>query len=462
MSFESEIAALFEEIREEASHRYALENSGTIQMSLDLTHVEAANQSGNPEMDRETNAFFQREFETFLSHVDALLARFEEYYPLEKTSFELIGNRYGGRDFPTDVGDLEPGVANTVCERLHLADAQWVTPLAEPIEEGSSPAYPYGYWSGDAATAFNNGFLAPFRAASERQIVYTKLLTFGIEAFREAVERTEGDLLSIATECRNAMRAWRGSGGGLGTVLLTVVGISASAAGMISGLPAAAIYALGTTSIGTTILPLVFGGGGSSEPPEPDRWDIGGDTAIAILDSAHAAVDRMLEDLGQQDTDVARVLDAMAGVTSIDLARPDIADGPAGFGTVGASDQGVVLAEVSEIYKAGYVNLPAAAAEYEAAYEELYQHEVPESISVVMPLAREAFMDARVNLAGAMNVISRALRDAGASLVEIADTYTWTDDDTGRRFQVYRETVDLPAPPYDPHRRPLEEIEAGF
>ena len=342
MSFRGDLEAILDEIRVEAIHRYGMENAGVIEVSLDQTQVFPANPSGTP--DRETEEYFQREFETFLSHVDALRDRFAEFYELETATVARIRNRFGGMDFPDDVGDLAPGAVNTVCERLHYADARWVTPLAEPVEEEGSPTYRYGYWCGAAATAFNNEFLAPFRTASERQIVYMKLLTFAIETFRLGIKAMRDDLTEIATACRDEMKSWRV--GGNNAFFFTVVGIVATAAGMFPGLGTAATVALGATSLGGTFASMAAG----SPEEREDGWNVEGDTALDIISSTYDAITRMLDKIGVEDSDLAGLLNAMADVSPGELTRPAVADSPADLGRVDSTDSTVVVAEVSEIY----------------------------------------------------------------------------------------------------------------
>jgi hypothetical protein len=90
--------------------------------------------------------------------------RFEAYYDLEPAELSVIVSGLGGMDDAEPALDNEASerdraintaAATTVFDRIHDAEANWVTPARDLIHAGN--------WSGDAATEFHNSIIEPFR-----------------------------------------------------------------------------------------------------------------------------------------------------------------------------------------------------------------------------------------------------------------------------------------------------------
>ena len=450
MSFQDELGAVVAEIRTEALRRYEWENETLFNVNDDATAVDPIGP-----VDQQTERAFQGWLDTFVSYIDALEARFATYYELDPLDLTLIAGRLGNSEMSdvseVSTSDLTGAAVSTVAGRLHHADAQWVTPLAEPIEDQDSPNYGYSYWSGSAATEFNNQFLTPFRGACERQMAYASVLGFVARVMHDAVAATKADLLAIARACRDELHSYRERRDFNTAGFLTVAGIAASAVALAPSLPVLATTALGATSIGTSVLSMMT----STKPERPVEWEVTGLDAAEILASCADQITKMENELAGQDRPVAALLNALADANPGELERPAVADNPAGFGHVNSTDQQVVVAEVQEIYRAGFVALPAAADDYDQAHRYLYMNAAPRSVELVFPSSYRPFASARANLGAALIKARNSLLDAGTALVQIAGDYGWTDAASEDRFTQYRDGLEPAPPTTDQSSRPV-------
>jgi hypothetical protein len=450
VAFREELESVVAEIREEAVRRYEWDWEAVFSLDESGTRMVPPGP-----MDAESREVLQGRVDQFHSYLDSLEATFASFYDLNPVPVRLLVSRLGGGGQVNDPGDLSGDRLTAVSGRLHHADAEWVTPLAEPIESADTANHRFGYWSGPAATEFNNGFLAPFRAASERQIAYARLLAFSAQILHDGVAAAQDDLLAIARACRDQLRSYREGREFDAAGFFMVTGIAASAVALYPGLP---VWAATTLGIGELGISLVSAAAGEDDPQARPEWAVTGSDAMAILASCNDQIVEMQEQLAAKDDEVAALLRAMTDTDPGDLSRPAVADAGAGFGTVDSIDQNVVVTEVQEIYRAGFVALPAAAEDYDRAHHYLSMHDEQPSVSRLFPRSAGHLVAARANLSSAVSRIRDSLEDAGQTLVRIAAGYEWSDATAADRFNQYRAGLEPAPPARDSSQRPVREV----
>jgi hypothetical protein len=393
-------------------------------------------------------------FDNFIVSVDALAARFERYYDLDQ-SLELtllvtrldsersLGLNWGDQNLDFDRvvrGELLNESPRTVYDRLQFAYVDWVQPVDGMIRAE--------LWDGDGAATFQTDFIQPFAHAKARQMGCTKVLALAAQILHDGVLALQRDVTAIIDECITALVGDRPAGNADFSIASIVIG----ALGML--LPTGFSQAAGAASIGLGVASLFAD---EADVQEDGRWQIerptlsaeavyeSGMTAeAAVIRSAADALTRMEDCLGAQDLNVGLalqdVVNSPEGFSSSDirLDRPDIVEDDDAFGSrpyepgSGRLETDLVVATITDVYRAGHTNLPGAAEQYDQAWAAIDESKIPTWLRSYFPTSRANFEYGRMILGGVFRNTRESLAGAGAALVQAAKDYDFTDTESAQ------------------------------
>ena len=385
-----------------------------------------------------------------LSDLATLRTRVEEFYQLEPIAFTIMVGMLGGTSAgpgSTVVAGLN-GPPTSVYARLRHADSQWMQHVDNLINEKQ--------WTGAAATAFQENFLAKFRAASEQQQAYAQVLAVTPQAWHEGVVTAFRYLLTIADTCVNRLNGDAGAGGQAFEV--EVLSWTSMITGALSLFPPVAPVA-GPISLASGV--GGYARGKQSEPPNEAPIPVG--PVWTVIEATLREVASVTEGLLELDTALAGILNANLGSpvvfasSGLRLERPDLAEGPATMGTLTIDRPEVinnndVAVSVADVYRAGYVNLPGAAGQYTAAGEKLALCEPSGAARQYFPRSVPAFVAARDELGGILRTTAESLSACGSALVATAEGYQLTDEESATYTNLVGALVQ---PQADPEPTPL-------
>ncbi|HEY8473217.1 MAG TPA: hypothetical protein VIL37_11375 [Natronosporangium sp.] len=359
--------------------------------------------------------------QAFTADLLELLEKFRSYLYLDPTVDLTQRVSWLGieRGEPPSVG--QPG-ARTVLQLLRYADVTWMHPVLDLVEDGD--------WRGDAASAFTENYLLPFRLAVERHRACTTLITVAVQAFHDMAIKAQRDILTIADHCILRL--------GDMTVpeeLSVFDNIVLDALGLVTGIGTV----LDLVQLGRDIHSAFAGGNG--EQRAPVRILVARGSAPEIIQSTWDALVALDQRMADQDSVMVGGLaadmestDALAH-PGLRLPRPAVADSPDGFSELAIDDApGVPLTEspvvtaIVELYQAGFVNLPSAAFCYQEATAKLEQVRLPSWVHQMLPLTAPVFEEARLTLKQVFQDTARDLADIGENMVTAATSYQLADE----------------------------------
>ena len=380
------------------------------------------------------------------SDLDMLRLHVERFYNLDPLDFTILVGKIGGTVRRTPA----VGGATSVHDRIKDAYDEWFLPVDGMFNEKQ--------WTGDAATAFHNGFVKHFHAASEQQQLYAWILAMTAQLYHDSVTVAHRRLLDIADVSLGQL-----AGGTAATrqtydvETLSWVSMVTAALSVVPPVALAAGTFLGWTS-------LLTGVGGylrsKQEVPE-DPVAIASGGAPQIIQSALnkvLAVEETLTGIGDEvATALGRDLDSPTGFDNpeLRLERPGLADGPGDMKGMtidndSAMNNDVVVA-VADVYKAGYVNLPGAAGQYAEAKAKLASCDLSGAAYTYFGRSVQVFVEARDMLVNILGNVSESLTDCGETLVAVATDYQLTDQESAAYLQridgLAQPTFDTPGTP---------------
>jgi hypothetical protein len=412
--------------------------------------------------------------------VDELAARFEGYSDLtDFLDLTLVVGRLGGK--------LETlsAAPTTVYDRIRFANAHWVTPVRDLIDEKdwhgeeyerdwSSHAY-HGndaaardltgglsgnVWRGTAADVFHDWFIVPFHKAALQQMACAKILSLAAEVYRDGVSRMQNDILAIADACIGTLKGvvhaegdnsfinirfdFNDSSGTSGSLSIVSIGT-----GIVALFVPEVAVVLGVVSIGAGIVSHLAAT--AEEARSAVEWHVEGTATAAILNSTWDALNRFEQSVYDRDTELADGLrsdldnnEAFAS-PALEVEQPDITSDS--FGQLRSMESSLTIESIVDLYRAGFVNLPAAAEEYDYAATNLGDSQVPLWLRRYFPVSTWSFEEARGRLSGIVRRTRDKLAGAGEALVETASEYELTDDQSAEVLREFEEIA--PAPPAD-------------
>jgi hypothetical protein len=369
---------------------------------------------------------YAKDRQDFSGMVADLCTRFREFYALDSHDFTANVSRLSTpieqKPRPL-VSYPSPG---TAFASLVHADAAFMRPVVEMIHTEQ--------WNSPAATAFRDNFLVPFETAADWQGAYIKELAVAAETYRNTVDKTKKAIRFVADGCLAAFRGrpiHEPAEGGDWRSQLGAFSLLAAAVALF--LPAsAASLAVGSISLasGLASLPLAddkpYLRVEYSEYPQAIIRDA--ENAIKQLNEMVLDVDEALgrgltEDLDSPDAFASRQLRLERADVDADTYKTlDIRDGD------GKPPNQVVVSLVA-LGRAGYVNLPGAAYEYDLARAQVDACEVPAGLSRFFPRSAAPFNDACRRLSAILLQTSDDLTDAGAAMLASARGYQATDEE---------------------------------
>jgi len=416
MGLQDEIEPILSKIRAQASVRF--------RAAID-----------DPDENRHRDQWAKSE-QDFLGTVDDLSARIREFYVLDQHDFETnVHQLTRPSDAKPKLGERGPLVNYpspfTAFGNIFSADVNYVRPVLELIHTEQ--------WSSPAATAFHDGFLAPFHQAADWQGAYVKELGLAAEMLRSTTEAAKKGITFVARGTLAALNYhqlyetvdtdWRGELGAL-SIFLAAVGLFLPAGG--------AALVVGSMSLASGIASL--------EPADkkPYLQVDDGPYPEGIIRNAEYAVKDLREMVFDLDDIISAGLDRDLN-SSDRFASPNLKVGsatvtPDAYGHLDIKDADgkppdQVVVSIVQLARAGYYNLPGAAYEYNAALSCLDACTVPGSMTTMFPRSIGKFNAATAQLAGIVQDTRDRLNNAGDAMVAAARAYRGTDEENAAIIQ---------------------------
>jgi hypothetical protein len=424
VSFYDDFDAKIRELKRVAIERYDEELVRSTMMADVEMHLDEEgnlHQSGRPLSDAartDAEAEFSM-YRIFFSDLSQLMLRLEGYRDFDPQPYATAASILGGK----------PGSGSwTVYGGIQFLTDHWIQPVLTMVRGEQ--------WTGDAALAFQNGFLLNYYKNAGRQMLCVRTLMLTAEIFEEATKRAQNEIMTIVDSAIAAFKNEHTAAENLRD-FLTAAGIVIMVLGLYGGHPI--VMEAGEIATGVIADSL---DDGTSEPPPPELTVEGGH-AQAVMDSVVQRTQEFRDRLEDFRVDMlarlgrARNSPALFASPEIEAGRPAISDDPTCFETleIGAAidvpiDRHPVVESMTQLFRAGQFNLPEAADVYSRVRERLLNDiRLPNGagISVSQGIAR---FDEFVEQLG--EVFSRTedmLLDAGANLVQIAKNYTIADEE---------------------------------
>lgn len=403
--------------------------------------------------------------------LDELVRRFHRFYPLDPVPFVEMSMRLGGglmmdSQLPGASGpvpDVDPrvratagipseeGTANRLLDSAHT---DWVQHVDALIRVGD--------WQGVGAGAFALAFLGPFRTAVDWQREYVQVIRLAARSYYAAINGIWDDLDGIADACIAALRPDRPTA----SELLNALSFLATAVGTVTSTGPFAI-GLGVTSMASSV------GATLLSPSDPIPYAIGPYNSMygpmQIMEQACEAITKLEELVDEFDTRMSSWLSAdlenseALASPNLELARVrDIAD-EAGLPDLSAAFDTltpdlaplytVVVRDVMDLYRAGYVMLPGAAIRYDQAIEVVASCRIDHDAGTFFPRSKPDFNEVRNNLVRILRNTRSDLEYAGEDLTQAALAYEMTDEDNAERLREERQNQVDQIPPPAGHAR---------
>lgn len=388
----------------------------------------------------------------FADDLRNLLDRFSSYAmldSLERSLFE-VGHSLGVRAHTVGRVDQSIGSGVNVRDRIYRA-CQEILPAHGYDEEKGF----YG-WKSPAADTFNDAFLGHVDEALLHQSACVEVLAFANQTFLTGVSSLKADMMSIADTCVTAFDQFDvyeppevhvTLSGVLNTTSLVLTAI-----GVLVAVPEASVvsFLLGSGSLLTGIGAVAADQQASSV--KYHEWHIGGATIFDLILSMNEAVATVERQLAEEDNKLAEALSnerkSHQTFASLDLSlqRQEFVGDPTQFGTVSVKSD--VVVEVERLYRVGYHHFPFAAAEYQQAAADLVVDPEIGNLQQLFFFGWAGYVGNREKLRVALQDAANSLRDVGATLVEIAGNYRWSDAMQAQAFQRLRDLVPAPREAY--------------
>jgi hypothetical protein len=395
--------------------------------------------------------------DAFIDSVESLANRLGLYRDLDPTPFRELGDQLGG-----DHGqELQKGTGTAVQRLLYAYlgdDPPAGSESDDDTDYGSGlqsvdAMVASGLWQGPAARTFIEGFLRPMAKAIPLHMLCVLELRRSVEAYRLATERAQQDLnrivdMGIDVLNRRAVPPHSAAG----------VGVLRDAVGLVVD-----VLTLDWFDLGDAGIDLVSGlvEAARHDDRRPVGITVSGGNAPQIVDSIWGAVteleqlwtdnDAMVRDGLWRDLsdgnpyrsgswNTANIERSVFFDPGVELDRPEVADQADGFGTSDAGPASVV-AVVTLLYQAGWLNLPSAANQYNEAVRVINQLYLPTSYAYIAltSLSRGNFYELRDRLSEILTSVCDILIDAGANLVQIATDYDTTESQNVGQFDQLRD-----------------------
>jgi hypothetical protein len=445
------------------------DSNGAVVLDLERLDGWSTTPTGGWPRSRLTDGDHLTEYYRFMELVDALAARFEPYYDLG-SSLELTSIITKLDDeWSTDVDWDDPALdlseaierdsiteaPRNAHDRLHFAYFHWV----RPVEGMIVPEM----WDGDAARTFLEEFIEPFQRAKSMQAECVKVLATAAEALRRGVVELQRDLVAIAEACTATLNeeaaSDSGQSFGIASILTGAIGLFFPPASYLSlGLGIADLFAEGSADVAA------------------DTWVIEGngvdEGTHQIILSTFDVIAKMESTLYAQDLKIGRALGR--AVESPDgfrnpglrVSRPDIAKDPGAFGErygeptddPSSLEFRLVTTRIPQLYEAGYQKLPGAAEVYGEAVTEMRAAVVPDWLPKFFIASTTHFEEARTIVTSRLEHTRDDLIDSGESLVQAAQDYELTDDESAVILRQFEEI--LPHEEYLESEEYAQELEA--
>jgi hypothetical protein len=435
MSLEDELEPKVNEISRLALERYAellrgtgfkLDGNGSIVVNPD----EPSFRDDPPKIHKQREDVWRENWRVFNDLLNEVLYRFRAFYRLDPLDFTTMLSRLGGTRRGVAPADGRP---TSVHDRLTHADDQWVSRVEGMIKEG--------HWDGPAADTFDDDFLQHFHRAVEQQKAYVRELGLVAQSYHDAAAAAGKDLGRIADACIARLKGRHDD-----SEWITDLSVVSIIAGALSLFPPIATVA-GVVSLGAGITGFVASEGASGDQT-PERLRIDGHEPRAIIQSTWVAILGIEGLLGDLDDALGRGLNQdLQGSSSfaspgLRLPRPDVADHPDQFGRMNVGNppgvplaKSPVVASIVDLYRAGYVNLPGAAYEYDQAAAKLGSCTIAQPLARFFPRSIPLFHEARDVLEGILRNTSDSLAGAGHALVQVATSYHLTDEENAEAMR---------------------------
>lgn len=381
--------------------------------------------------------------------------RFRSFYPLDQPELTAVRNRLG---YHPDGGDDTLG-------QVYSADHSWIRPVGallgvwrDPQGTGneSTGRVPERRndteslsWDGASADAFYYTLLHPFEIAAARQSAYVLELAAAVEMFKTVSTFATEGIKVIADKCINALGGDADvDSGDLGNLSmgLGVAGTLATAVGL--AFPPTAVVA-GWVGLVAGVGSIWSGLAASAQNEDTSGIDVEVSVGPRMVD----ALESCLDAIGSLETEIHKKEELIWRGLNDDLSNPasfasrqlwlhrteEFED--QNFRVSKAADS--VVAPVVRLYEAGYKYLPGAAFQYDDALLHLNLATLPAGLQAFFPTSIAKYEEARGLLAHIFTVTRDNLREAGATLVEVARDHELCDEDNARAVRDMGE-IDAP------------------
>jgi hypothetical protein len=424
VSFYDDLDARIRELKRAAIERYDEElRRATMMADVEMHLDDEGNlhQSGRPysEAARTSQSDEIRAHGIFTSDLTSLVQRLEGYRDFNPQPYATAAALLGGK----------PGSGSwTVYGGIQFLTDHWIQPVLTMVRGEQ--------WTGEAALAFQNGFLLNYYKTAGRQMLCVRTLMLTAEIYEEATRRAQNEIMTIVDSAIAAFSNERSAAENLQD-FLTAAGIVIMVLGLYGGHPI--VMEAGEIATGVIADSLDDG----AREPAPPELTVEGGHAQAVMDSAVQRTQefyRRLEDFRYDMLDRlgrARNSATLFASPEIEAGRPEISNDPTCFETleIGAAidvpiERHPVVESMTQLFRAGQFNLPEAADVYHRVRDKLLNDvTLPSGGTISVSQLSEARFSEFVDQLG--EVFSRTedmLLDAGANLVQIAQNYAIADE----------------------------------
>jgi hypothetical protein len=374
------------------------------------------------------------------SDLTGLLDRFRGYYSLDGHDLDLIAEQFAD---PSD--DLQTPTGSSVYCSIGRA-AEDVNDVGKLIhfEQWAGPP-DSEQWAGDAATAFHNNFLEPFKKTALVHAVTARDLAVGAKALAAAVEHAKACVVWV---CKDAISRL-GGGDAPGrlpgadgpdfreTAAFTAICADAVATFIALAAPEIELLSVALAATGVTGGLLAEWKKEGSEHERP--IGVGGsESASEILYLTWTALDNLDYNLSEFDEKAAKGLEAdlapsgPLGSPYAQIENPHLDPSAFKRSTIGKPDFAVpdaknsLITSIVRLYYAGYRTLPDAAKQYEYGRKTCADAHI-DGAQKQFPQASAKFNELAERLGHLMEAVHDDLADSGAAIVTAANLYDATD-----------------------------------
>jgi hypothetical protein len=380
--------------------------------------------------------------------LNSLIARFRGYYSLDGHDLDPIADQFAGQSDNLDT----PTGSSVYCS---------VGRAAQDVDDVGRLIH-FEQWQGQAATAFHNNFVDPFKKTALVHATTARDLAIGAKAIAGGVEHAKACVVYVCKDAISRLGGGDAPGRAPGTegpgyretAAFTAIFADTIALFVALAAPEVELLDVGLAAVGVTGGMVAEWGKEEGENEAPISVGFN-ESAMGTLYMTWTALDNLDHNISEFDEKAAKGLEAdldpsgPLGSPFAQIENPNLSSstysqltfrGPEHAAT-DADD--AVITSVVRLYYAGYRTLPAAAEQYDYGVTVCAGAHV-DAVQKQFPRASAKFNELAERLGHLMEAVRDDLTASGASIVAAANDYHATD--AHEAAEIKKLTTEIPSP----------------